>query len=332
MVHLRDSVALSRSAIVLNPDARRGTDGFLTAYEVAASNLWGTDLVVLSACETGRGRPDRFRGIQGLRRAFFSAGAESLVTSLWSVDDRATEEFMSVFYERLRAGEDRSVALSEARRAVRTTQPDPYAWAPFVLLGKAGPVRLGATPVGSAAVAASPPGEDPEARLRRAIAQRRSRRTTSAMGTASWSVGSRETQALDADVKRSTANHQPLIVNLLGRRDTLSLVVPDYSGPGRYSGPALRVALGTFDDPLAADIARLHETTTPIDASSAALEVSVDDPDVGFEGRFSVRRKDGVEIDGRFKLESALPAVPAWMRRSMGYQPAPAGSAAPAKP
>ncbi|MDB4974048.1 MAG: hypothetical protein JWN48_2389 [Myxococcaceae bacterium] len=135
-----DSETLSRAALVLAPDVT-GSDGFLSAYEVAARDLWGTQLVVLSACETGRGEPDRARGVGGLRTAFFTAGAESLVVSLWSVDDQATSELMQTFYSELARGQSRQEALSLASAAVRKKNKDPYVWAPFVLLGATTPLR-----------------------------------------------------------------------------------------------------------------------------------------------------------------------------------------------
>ncbi|MEY4510602.1 MAG: hypothetical protein RLZZ450_2724 [Pseudomonadota bacterium] len=136
-----DSAALTKSALVLTPARRPHADGFLTAYEIAAQDLWGTDLVVLSACETGRGVVDRVRGVRGLRSAFFIAGASSLVLSLWSIDDRVTVEFMHTFYELLAQRVDRAEALAKASDAVRAKYPDPYLWAPFILLGDAGPLR-----------------------------------------------------------------------------------------------------------------------------------------------------------------------------------------------
>lgn len=136
-----ESAALAKSALVLTPARRPHADGFLTAYEIAAQDLWGTELVVLSACETGRGLVDRARGVRGLRSAFFMAGAASLVLSLWSIDDRVTVEFMRTFYEQLAHGVGRADALALAGDTVRVKYPDPYLWAPFILLGDAGPLR-----------------------------------------------------------------------------------------------------------------------------------------------------------------------------------------------
>jgi CHAT domain-containing protein/Tfp pilus assembly protein PilF len=88
-----------------------GEDGVLTAYEAAALDLWGTRLVVLSACETGVGDVRVGDGVYGLRRALVLAGSESQVMSLWQVDDAATRDLMVAYYKRLRAGEGRTEAL-----------------------------------------------------------------------------------------------------------------------------------------------------------------------------------------------------------------------------
>lgn len=88
-----------------------GEDGVLTALEVAGLNLWGTKLVVLSACETGVGEVTDGAGVYGLRRALVLAGAESQVMSLWPVSDEATLDLMVEFYKRLQAGDGRTEAL-----------------------------------------------------------------------------------------------------------------------------------------------------------------------------------------------------------------------------
>lgn len=88
-----------------------GEDGVLTAYEAAALDLWGTRLVVLSACETGIGDVKMGDGVYGLRRALVLAGSESQVMSLWQVDDAATRDLMVAYYKRLQAGEGRTEAL-----------------------------------------------------------------------------------------------------------------------------------------------------------------------------------------------------------------------------
>jgi len=303
-----DAVAMSRAALVLAPNPTPSTDGFLTAYEVAAANLWGTELVVLSACETGRGKPDARRGVQGLRRAFFGAGVSSIVTSLWSVEDRATQKLMQEFYERLVAGADRVDALREASRAVRASNADPTVWAPFILFGESGPLPWHRP-------ATAQPGQDEETRFRRAMAQRRMQHIITEMGTARWTMDGATEDAVDADVVRDVHDHQPMRMTLLGRRQSLSLTISDYSGPGRYASPTLRIS--AVSDPLTADIRRLHTQGEDAELKASSLEVSADSLADGFAGRFEFTLKDGRAVSGEFQLASGLPPVPAWMLRSM---------------
>ncbi|MFL5349900.1 MAG: tetratricopeptide repeat protein [Hyalangium sp.] len=113
----------------------------VTALELAGLDLWGTQLVVLSACDTGRGDVKRGQGVYGLRRAFLVAGAETVVTSLWKVDDQTTSALMEAYYRNLLAGQGRATALREAMRTLRTTRPHPHYWAPFIALGSDAPLR-----------------------------------------------------------------------------------------------------------------------------------------------------------------------------------------------
>ena len=112
-----------------------------TALELAGLDLWGTQLVVLSACDTGRGAVKPGQGVYGLRRAFMVAGAETVVMSLWRVDDETTRTLMEAYYTHLLAGQGRAAALREAMRSLRATQPHPHAWAPFIVLGRDAPLR-----------------------------------------------------------------------------------------------------------------------------------------------------------------------------------------------
>jgi len=136
---------LLRSGLVLtggNHLSHGSEDGVLTALEVAGLDLWGTRLVVLSACETGVGKVRMGEGVYGLRRALVLAGAESQVVSLWQVDDDATKELMVGFYGRLLKGARRSVALRKTQLgllAKRETK-HPFFWASFVSWGDPGPI------------------------------------------------------------------------------------------------------------------------------------------------------------------------------------------------
>ena len=120
---------------------RRVEDSLVTALEIAGMNLWGTQLVMLAACQTGQGDVKLGQGVQGLRRAFTVAGAETLVTSLWTVDDATTREFMERYYQRLLAGQGRARALREAMETIRSQHVHPYYWAPFILVGNGAPLR-----------------------------------------------------------------------------------------------------------------------------------------------------------------------------------------------
>jgi CHAT domain-containing protein len=112
-------------------------DGVLTAMEAAALNLWGTKLVVLSACETGVGDVANGEGVFGLRRAFVIAGAESQVLSLWKVDDEGTKDLMVNYYRRLLQNEGRFSALREIQLEMLRSEKyqHPYYWASFIPSG-----------------------------------------------------------------------------------------------------------------------------------------------------------------------------------------------------
>ncbi len=113
----------------------------VTALELAGLDLWGTQLVVLSACDTGRGDVRLGQGVYGLRRAFLVAGAETVVMSLWKVNDETTRELMEGYYANLLKGQGRATALREAMRELRHTQPHPHHWAPFIAMGQDMPLR-----------------------------------------------------------------------------------------------------------------------------------------------------------------------------------------------
>jgi CHAT domain-containing protein len=111
-------------------------DGFLTALDVFRLKV-PADLVVLSACETGRGRIYRAEGVVGLTRAFMFAGARRVLVSLWKVDDAATAALMKRFYERWNEGAPAARALREAQAYVAAQEPwrHPRYWAAWSLWG-----------------------------------------------------------------------------------------------------------------------------------------------------------------------------------------------------
>ncbi len=115
-------------------------DGLLMAEDVTGLDLLDTELVVLSACDSGLGDIRAGEGVYGLRRAFVLAGAKTLVMSLWKVPDRATQELMVDFYERLLRGEGRAEALRQAQLKLRKRYPHPRNWGGFICQGDPGPL------------------------------------------------------------------------------------------------------------------------------------------------------------------------------------------------
>lgn len=132
---------LLRSGLALAGFNRRQSgpeDGVLTALEASSLNLYGTQLVVLSACETGLGEIANGEGVYGLRRAFALAGAESQLMSLWQVSDQGTQQLMTQYYRNLKAGMGRSDALRQVQLdMIRSggSYSHPYYWAAFILTG-----------------------------------------------------------------------------------------------------------------------------------------------------------------------------------------------------
>ena len=136
---LRSGLALAGANKLSSGDE----DGILTSMEASGLDLWGTKLVVLSACDTGNGKVTNGEGVYGLRRALVIAGAEGLVMSLWQVDDLATRDLMAGYYARLKAGKARSSALRDVQREIagRVKYKHPYYWAAFVAEGDNSPIN-----------------------------------------------------------------------------------------------------------------------------------------------------------------------------------------------
>jgi CHAT domain-containing protein len=118
-------------------------DGILTAKEISTLDLRGLDLLVLSACQTGLGEI-KGDGVYGLQRGFKMAGAQTIVMSLWKVDDDATKMLMTEFYKRYLSGQSKHEAFLAAQEVVRKFKgkirgedrnfSDPFFWAGFVML------------------------------------------------------------------------------------------------------------------------------------------------------------------------------------------------------
>ncbi len=113
-------------------------DGVLTALEASGLDLWGTKLVVLSACDTGVGDVRNGDGVYGLRRSLVLAGAESQVMSLWPVSDRSTGELMTGYYRALVQGQGRGEALRQEQLLMlhSKSRSHPYYWAGFIQSGE----------------------------------------------------------------------------------------------------------------------------------------------------------------------------------------------------
>ena len=108
--------------------------GVLTANNIAHLDLSNTDMVILSACQTGQGNATA-EGLYGLQRAFKKAGVGTMVMTLWSVSDKVATEFMIKFYESLVENDwDKHKAFEQTKSYIRTQHPDPYHWAAFVML------------------------------------------------------------------------------------------------------------------------------------------------------------------------------------------------------
>jgi CHAT domain-containing protein len=125
----------ARSALVLTLDEDPNEDGFLQAREIASLEL-NADLVVLSACQTGKGRIENGEGVLGLPRSFFYAGARSTISSLWKIDDKSTSEIMPEFYRRLADGHNKAQSLRLAKLDMLYSRfAHPFYWGAFILNG-----------------------------------------------------------------------------------------------------------------------------------------------------------------------------------------------------
>ena len=108
-------------------------DGIIFGSEIIKKNFTQTELVVLSACETGFGNSTFFGG-ENLANSFLRAGAKNIISTLWPVDDQITQQFMSEFYSELLKHKNINLALRIAKQKIKDQYSNPNYWAPFVLI------------------------------------------------------------------------------------------------------------------------------------------------------------------------------------------------------
>jgi len=139
---LKSENPLTRSGLILagantitkNKLSTSSEDGVLTALEISNLNLTNTEIVILSACETGLGDIEGSEGVYGLQRAFKMAGVDLIVMSLWQVPDKETAEFMDLFYSKWLKENNVRTAFNNTQKIMQNKyKNEPYKWAAFVL-------------------------------------------------------------------------------------------------------------------------------------------------------------------------------------------------------
>jgi CHAT domain-containing protein len=134
---LRSGLLFKGANKTLQGEESKGENGLLSAAEASLLDLRDTELVVLSACETGKGEVKNSEGVYGLRKAFSDAGAKNIIMSLWKVDDKVTQEFMTRFYE-IWLNEKTTIreAFTKTQLEIKAKYPQPYYWGAFILVGE----------------------------------------------------------------------------------------------------------------------------------------------------------------------------------------------------
>ena len=134
---LRSGLLLTGANRTLKGEVSTGENGLLSAAEASLLDLRETELVVLSACETGKGEVKNSEGVYGLRKAFTDAGAQNIIMSLWKVDDKVTQEFMTRFYQ-LWLNDQSTIreAFHKTQLEIKAKYPQPYYWGAFILVGE----------------------------------------------------------------------------------------------------------------------------------------------------------------------------------------------------
>jgi len=134
---LRSGLLLTGANRTLKGEVSTGENGLLSAAEASLLDLRETELVVLSACETGKGEVKNSEGVYGLRKAFSDAGAQNIIMSLWKVDDKVTQEFMTRFYQ-LWLNDQSTIreAFHKTQLEIKAKYPQPYFWGAFILVGE----------------------------------------------------------------------------------------------------------------------------------------------------------------------------------------------------